>query len=361
MLIVEHLSKRYPGASQDALTDFSLAVAAGSIVCLSGESGSGKTTLLRLVAGFETPDHGRIVLAGRQVADARRQLPPERRGLGMVFQDPALFPHLDVAANIGFALRHADAATRAWRVAELLDLISLPGYERRFPHELSGGQAQRVALARALAPAPALLLLDEPFASLDLRLKREMIGELRPLLQHLHCTAVCVTHDRHDAFALADQLALMRDGRLLQTGSPRELYEAPANPYVAHFFGPCNIVPAQRRDGELHCALGRLPIPANAPEQDECSILVRPDALTVVPPGLGACGKVVGLHYLGDCQDLTVELNAAPGRPLRVYAPNHLRLALHDCIHLTPQPHRCHVLPGVTTATAEMPATVLQP
>ena len=215
----------------------SLKLEPGEIGCLLGPSGCGKTTVLRCIAGFEHVSDGEIFLAGRLIGSARTHVPAEQRRIGMVFQDYALFPHLSVADNIGFGLRDASADMRRARVAELLATVGLAGQDRKYPHELSGGQQQRVALARALAPRPRLLLLDEPFSNLDVDLRERLAIEVRDILKAEGTTAILVTHDQHEAFALADQIGVMHEGRIQQWDAPYELYHRPVNRFVADFIG----------------------------------------------------------------------------------------------------------------------------
>ena len=215
----------------------SLQLEKGRIGCLLGPSGCGKTTVLRCIAGFERLAGGEIRLDGEVVSTPRHMLPPERRRIGMVFQDYALFPHLSVADNIGFGLRRDSAAVRAARVDELLALVGLAGQGHKYPHEMSGGQQQRVALARALAPKPSLLLLDEPFSNLDVELRERLSYEVREIIKATDTTAILVTHDQHEAFAVADEIGIMHEGRIQQWDTPYNLYHRPANRFVADFIG----------------------------------------------------------------------------------------------------------------------------
>ena len=230
---------------RSVVQDFSLTLPRGTVGCLLGPSGCGKTTVLRAIAGFEPLAAGEIRLDGTLVASRQQQLPPEQRRIGMVFQDHALFPHLTVGDNVGFGLHGQPDA--AQRVAQMLDTVGLGGSAARYPHELSGGQQQRVALARALAPSPRLLLLDEPFSNLDIELRERLGGELRALLKAAGTTALLVTHDQHEAFAIADEIGIMCDGHIQQWASAYTLYHQPANRFVADFVGqghscraPCN-------------------------------------------------------------------------------------------------------------------------
>lgn len=224
-----------PQGRQAVVEDFSLSLEKGHIGCLLGASGCGKTTVLRAIAGFEPLRSGRIILDGKVLSSAGFQLEPEHRGVGMMFQDYALFPHLTVEKNIGFGLRRLDSAERTRRVAELLHLVGLEGTERRYPHELSGGQQQRVALARALAPEPDLLLLDEPFSNLDIDTRERLAFEVRDILKSTGHTALLVTHNQAEAFAIADRIGVMQEGVIVQWDTPYGLHHAPANDFVADF------------------------------------------------------------------------------------------------------------------------------
>src|SRR5262245_55059515 len=226
----------------------------GAIGCLLGPSGCGKTTVLRAIAGFEPVAAGTVQLDGQVLSRHDRHLPPEQRRVGMVFQDQALFPHLTVTDNVGFGLRNSD--TRA-RVAQMLDTVGLAHVAKRYPHELSGGQQQRVALARALAPAPRLLLLDEPFSNLDIELREHLGAEVRALLKAGGITALLVTHDQHEAFAIADEIGVMRDGRIQQWDNAYNLYHQPANRFVADFVGQGVFLPGTVVDGSHVRKIGR--------------------------------------------------------------------------------------------------------
>jgi iron(III) transport system ATP-binding protein len=231
------IASRYVGGPQRVVEALSLRLETGEIGCLLGASGCGKTTVLRAIAGFEPLRAGRIVLQGREIATANSGLPPEKRQIGMMFQDYALFPHLDAAANIAFGLRTLAKSARDARVAEMLALVGLSAHAHAFPHELSGGQQQRIALARALAPAPTLLLLDEPFSNLDVDTRVRLIDETRALLKAAGATALMVTHDQSEAFAIADRIGVMAEGRILQWDAPEALYTRPADSRVAGFIG----------------------------------------------------------------------------------------------------------------------------
>jgi iron(III) transport system ATP-binding protein len=257
----------------------SIALEEGEIGCLLGPSGCGKTTLLRAIAGFESPTTGRVRIAGREVANAARSIPPEMRRVGMVFQDFALFPHLTVGDNVAFGLRRLGSAARRQRVSELLAVVGLEANLASYPHELSGGQQQRVALARAMAPRPEILLLDEPFSSLDVELREQLAREVRELLNHDQITAIVVTHDQIEAFAIADRIGVMSDGRLHQWASGYDLYHRPVDRFVADFIGQGVMMPGRVRDGRILTELGlvRGDLQEGFGEGDEVEVLLRPD------------------------------------------------------------------------------------
>ncbi|GHD63608.1 ABC transporter ATP-binding protein [Jeongeupia chitinilytica] len=279
MLEVNAVSVRYPDRA--VIESLSFSLASGQIGCLLGHSGCGKTTMLRAIAGFETPAAGEIRIDGEVVASASTMLPPEARRIGMVFQDYALFPHLNVTDNIGFGLRALSAAERTARIGEMLALVGLEDECRRFPHELSGGQQQRVALARALATRPRLMLLDEPFSNLDAELRERLGLEVRDILKAAGTTAILVTHDQHEAFAVADVVGVMVDGQIRQWASPYSLYHQPVDRHVANFIGEGVLLPGVvNASAQIEFELGRFdgPTPAHC-GVDGCrvDVLVRPD------------------------------------------------------------------------------------
>ncbi len=278
---VSSVSKRF--GSVLALDRASLSVAPGELVTVLGPSGCGKTTLLRLIAGFDAPDSGSIRIRGALVAGEGAWVAPERRRVGMVFQDYALFPHLTVAENVGFGLPRRQ---RRSRVAELLALVGLEDLGRRYPHQLSGGEQQRVALARALAPEPDLILLDEPWSNVDPHLRSTLRGDVVALLKELGLTAILVTHDREEALSLAERVALMRDGTFVQVGSPEEVYFVPACRWAAEFVGPANVLPGTVKRGLVYTPLGRLPA-AGAEDGEQVEVLVRPEQIELEADPLG--------------------------------------------------------------------------
>ncbi len=286
-LQVSQLGVRYAGRPRPAVDGVSLNLQAGDIGVLIGPSGCGKTTLLRAVAGLEPVSEGTIALEGRVVSSSTVALPPEQRRIGMVFQDYALFPHLSVGRNVAFGIHDLPKTEQERRVTEVLELVGLTGSAARFPHELSGGQQQRVALARALAPRPQLLLLDEPFSNLDVDLRERLAHEVRGILKEAKATALFVTHDQLEAFAIGDKIGVIHDGHLHQWDSAYRLYHRPATRFVADFIGHGVFLPAELRPhGDhgvvLHTALGDLvdggecPLPSAYPG-GQCDVLLRAD------------------------------------------------------------------------------------
>jgi iron(III) transport system ATP-binding protein len=313
-LELKALHKNY-GAVR-ALDGVDLQVQPGSRTAIVGPSGSGKTSLLRIIAGFEVPDAGRVVLGGQLLADGPQAIPAHRRGIGYVPQDGALFPHLSVADNIGFGLARNDPQ-RAQRIDELMDMVSLDAAMlQRRPHELSGGQQQRVALARALALRPRLMLLDEPFSALDTGLRATTRKAVAQLLQSAGITTILVTHDQAEALSFADQVAVMRQGRLAQVGSPTDLYLRPVDAATADFLGEAVVLPATLTPGWADCALGRIAT-RDTHRQGPAQIMLRPEQLQLTPvpagagqaqPEQGGFGTVLEVDFCGPVSELTVRL-----------------------------------------------------
>lgn len=301
MLIARGLRKVFPPVGRDggptvAVDGADLAVPSGVIASVLGPSGSGKTTLVRCIAGFERPDAGVISLHGRELSSATVFVPAHERGIGIVPQEGALFPHLTVAQNVGFGLVGKLRSGRSERVRQLLELVGLSGLGERRPDQLSGGQQQRVALARALAPKPELVLLDEPFSALDAQLRVELREEVRELLLRIGTTAVLVTHDQSEAMSLADHLIVMREGRIVAAGEPRSVYDRPADVELGRFLGDAVVVPGEvaRADGiQVVCALGKLAVGHWHGAEGACLVLIRPEHITVRPAGDRENGRAV--------------------------------------------------------------------
>ncbi|MBK5534562.1 ABC transporter ATP-binding protein [Pseudomonas sp. TH08] len=305
------LSKSF--GAQKALDNICLTVPTGSRTVIVGPSGSGKTTLLRMIAGFEFPDAGSLTLNGQVLVDNSHAVPAYQRQIGYVPQDGALFPHMTVAANIGFGLALTGTA-RTERIAQLMDSVALDAnMASRWPHELSGGQQQRVALARALAQQPRLMLLDEPFSALDTGLRSAMRKMVARLLEGAGVTTILVTHDQGEALSFADQLAVMRAGRLVQSGHPMDLYRYPDDEQTAHFLGEAVVMPAHIESGVAHCDLGPVPVNSNGFIGD-AQIMLRPEQLQVSDAVIGTQGchaVVTERDFAGNTCTLTVELCSA--------------------------------------------------
>ncbi len=313
-LQVQGLSKAFPG--QPVLRGLDLELAGEGVWAILGPSGCGKTTLLRLIAGFERPDGGSILLDGRMVCGDGAYVPPERRRIGYVPQEGALFPHLTVAGNVGFGLDKA--GRRSGRVEEVLELVGLRHLAQRMPHELSGGQQQRVSLARALAPGPSLLLLDEPFSSLDSQLRVTVREEVQRVLEAARTTAIVVTHDQAEAFSMAGQVGVMRGGQLIQVAPPETIYWQPVDATVARAGGEAIFVPGSVRGGRSESVFGSLPLRGELPD-GPAMVMVRPEQLRTGPAGDGPRARVLAVRFLGAYSDVDLEfLEEAKADPNQV-------------------------------------------
>ncbi len=290
-----------------AVQEISFAAREGEILCLLGPSGCGKTTILRAIAGFEPVRSGQIFLSGQLVSSPDVMTPTENRRVGMVFQEYALFPHLRVQDNIAFGIRHLARKERAVRVQEMLRLTGLEGFDRRYPHELSGGQQQRVALARALVQNPVVLLLDEPFSNLDPDMAGRMRQELHDLLRRTKTTTVLVTHDHDEAFAMADRIAVLNQGRLEQFDTPEMMYHMPATPFVADFVGQADFIPGTVSQGRVHTELGEFPDTIECKDGTAVVVMIRPDDIHLVPTE-GARSRVLSRQFRGSENLYTVSL-----------------------------------------------------
>ncbi|MDE0169902.1 MAG: ABC transporter ATP-binding protein [bacterium] len=291
------ITKRFNGTT--ALAGVDLTVERGESLALLGPSGCGKTTLLRVLAGLEVPDQGSVIVSGSTLADSTTFVPPERRRIGMVFQDWALFPHLTVARNVAFGLDKAEIGRG--RISETLELVGLLHLADRYPDELSGGQAQRVALARALAPRPRVLLFDEPFSNLDTGLRTQVRADVAELMREVGMTSVFVTHDQEESFVVGDRVAVMHEGRIVQVGRPAEVYQYPVSPWVATFLGEANVLNGVANHRHVSTIVGHVPLAD--PVYGPCQVVIRPEHLTV---GLGDKAVVSSVEFYG--HDTSYEL-----------------------------------------------------
>ncbi len=314
VLEIDGLTRRYK--QECAVDKFSLSVGAGELVTLLGPSGCGKTTTLRMIAGLERPSEGSIRIGDSVVADDSTFVPSEDRDVGLVFQDFALFPHLTVEENVTFGIEHWSAKEKTERATELLELVGLVDHRDKQPEQLSGGQQQRVALARSLAPEPDVLLLDEPFSNLDVRLRIEMREEVRRILKEAGVTAISVTHDQEEALSISDRVAIMNDGKLEQVGKPEVVFENPESRFVASFLGRASFLPGRVIDDTVETELGHLQTaklngPVAAYDGAEIDVLVRPDDLEAVPSNQAtANGRIIHRQYNGPTFVYRVELNS---------------------------------------------------
>jgi iron(III) transport system ATP-binding protein len=320
-----------------------LAIAVGETVCLVGPSGCGKSTLLRIAAGLERLQDGEVRINGVLVAGDGLDTPPERRGIGLVFQDFALFPHLSVLDNVRFGLSRQDGARDPEWARTLIGQLGLAAFAEAYPHMLSGGQQQRVALARALAPRPSILLLDEPFSSLDYLLRDQVRDDTLEVLRASHVATLIVTHDPEEALYLADRIALMNEGRIVQRGTPSDLYFRPASAFAARFFGDVNRLGGRVEGGRVETVFGPLPA-SGLPETAEVEVLIRPEALRILPPGAGIgpapLAEVEATRMLG--HSALVRLGIADGRgerrALRARVPAREQPAEHSTVAVALDP-----------------------
>jgi len=330
LLEVERLRKTFAHAEGAAVERVSLGVGEGELLALLGPSGCGKTTTLRMIGGFEHPDEGRVLFEGQDIT----HLTPEARGIGFVFQDYALFPHLSVLDNVKFGLRKLPKAEAKARADEMLKLVGLAELGKRRPHQLSGGQQHRVALARALAVAPKLILLDEPFSNLDAKMRVETRQEVRKLLQATGSAAILVTHDQEEALALADRIAVMDNGRVVQVGTPDEIYSNPVSEFVANFIGRSNILTGTADGMYVQTAFGNLPLTRAA--NGAVTLSVRPEQI-MLEKDANSSATVVGREFRGHDQiywvqdgDKSMIVISGPGAQHPI--GSHVRLRICDCV-----------------------------
>jgi len=333
-LAIEAVSRRYD--STLAVNSVSLTAAAGQIMCLLGQSGCGKTTLLRLIAGIEPPDSGAIRFGDRIVSDSSSFVPPEKRAVGMVFQDYALFPHLTIRDNVMFGLSGQPSAQRRERAVAMLEQVQLAHLSDSYPHMLSGGEQQRAALARAMAPAPQLMLMDEPFSNLDRRLRDSVRDQTIALLRRTGVTAVIVTHDPEEALRIADRIVLMRKGSVMQAGTPEELYRKPASLFAARFFCDLNMLAGRAADGVVTTKLGRFNAPGLA-DASAAMVAIRPHDLVVSADGVGVPARVMARHFLGDIAELLLTIDGLD-TPLKARIPAHISARESETLWLSLAP-----------------------
>ncbi len=352
ILRIENITKHFAHSAAAAVQDLSLSLQNGEILALLGPSGCGKTTLLRLIAGFEVPESGQIFLAEQPIATADVCLPPERRDVGMVFQDYALFPHLTVRQNVAFGLkrRHGEFQSKVQRASqaltsEAIERVGLTGLENRFPHQLSGGQQQRVALARALAPCPTLVLLDEPLSNLDIQVRLRLRQEIRDILKQAELSAIFVTHDQEEALGIADQVAVMQQGKIEQIGTPESIYATPATRFVAEFVTQANFLPAQFESGVWSTELGSFQVPHNpqssvwlsgenaslarSPHSDSRVLMIRQEHLQLRPDPQSRV-VVSDRQFLG--RDYRYRLRLPSGQTLYALSPTHVTIPVGTCV-----------------------------
>ena len=318
-----------------------VAVPPGQMVCLLGPSGCGKTTTLRIAAGLERSSRGRVTLNCQLVSGDGVHLPPEARNVGFLFQDYALFPHLNVAANVAFGLDRLGRGERSRRVDEMLRQVGMDSYADSWPHQLSGGQQQRVALARALAPKPRLMLLDEPFSGLDKRLRDQVRDQTLHVLKSSGVSTLMVTHDPEEAMFMADAIALMKDGRIVQFGSPEELYLRPATPFVASFFGEVNLIPVQVGGGMVQTPFGPLAAPGLEDGQ-AAELLIRPEGLALRPDPQGTA-EVLAARMLGRVSLIHLRVG---GLHLHARVPGHFMPAEGTRLAAELDASQAHVYPA---------------
>ena len=338
---LKDVTKTYIGTKEPAVKDLNLYVEKGSIVTLLGPSGCGKSTTLRLIAGFEQPEEGSIALAGKKVCNHSTHIPPEKRGVGMVFQDYALFPHLNVFKNIGFGYKGKDYNSR---VSEVIKSVGLTGYENRYPNELSGGQQQRVALARALVRKPVVILLDEPFSNLDADMRVQMRLEVKRIIKEAGATAIFVSHDQKDALAISDKIAVINEGVIQQYSTPKKIYQYPENKFVANFVGQSNILEGKMNKDERSVITNIGVIPCNHTHGfksgEEVYISIRPDSLEMDEKG-NITGCIKETIFTGESIDAVVEvkLNDGSKQELLTHIHPEEEVKIGDTIKFTVLPH----------------------
>jgi iron(III) transport system ATP-binding protein len=314
------ITKKFPESQLPAVNDFNLEVKKGEIVALLGESGCGKTTILRMIAGFEIPDKGQIKLNGDVVSGNGIFKEPQKRRVGIVFQDYALFPHKTVWENIIFGLFQLSKDVARKKAGDIIALSGLQGLEKRYPHQLSGGQKQRVALARALAPEPELILFDEPFSNIDSMRKHQMREDIQKIIKETNATAIFVTHDTRDVMTIADKVSVLKQGRLMQTDTPENIYNFPANAYVADFFGKTNYIKAKVSKDGYDTPMGIIKTKTPLPDTiDNVLLSIRPEEFTIKTEGHDCfCGSIVKEKFMGEYKELTCKVENPDGEDTEI-------------------------------------------
>ncbi|BBM83867.1 ABC transporter ATP-binding protein [Candidatus Uabimicrobium amorphum] len=323
-LHIENIYKKYQG--KPVVVDFSLQVAPGEVVALIGESGSGKSTILKMIAGFEKPSAGQIHLYGKTVYSNEIFVEPEQRQVAMVFPYHALFPHLSAEKNIAFALQHHNRRQKRKIVEDMLNLVGLLEFRKHKPHQLSSGQLQRISLARSLAIKPKLLLLDEPLSKLDVMLKKYMREQIKRIIQQTQTTAILVTHDKEDAFVIADKVVVIKDGVTQQIDTPQKIYTTPHNEYVAHFFGEVNFVEGKKSCNGYNTPLGMI---ETLPTTENCTVLIRPENVEITTENSDTIPvTIVKTVFYGAQQELTLELEN--GKKITVFIPQQQKIEVGE-------------------------------
>ncbi|MBW4647364.1 MAG: ABC transporter ATP-binding protein [Kastovskya adunca ATA6-11-RM4] len=368
-LHLEGITKHFSQMASPAVADVTLTLNQGELLALLGPSGCGKTTLLRIVAGFERPESGTVKLGERIVASPDRWVAPEQRDTGMVFQDYALFPHLDVAENVAFGLKkrqsRENSASIKERTTEAIALVGLTGLEKRYPHELSGGQQQRVALARALAPQPSLILLDEPLSNLDVQVRLRLRQEVRSILKEIGTSAIFVTHDQEEALAISDKVGVMHKGYLEQLGTPEELYTEPASRFVAKFVTQANFLPARRQgrfwETEIGCfdaldswtAKNQI---ATAENAEKAELMLRAESISLYPDDTSQV-VIQDRQFLG--REYQYQLRTPSGRQLQARTTTETRLPIGARVQLSIANNALRVFPMDSSTLSDAQSSAL--
>ncbi len=337
-----------------ALKRVDLEIDPGEVVCLLGPSGCGKTTLLRIASGIEKPSRGRVLINDREVAGPNCFVPPEKRSVGLMFQDFALFPHLSILQNVAFGLKELPAETARREAMAVLSRVGLQSLANAYPHTLSGGQQQRVALARAIVPRPAVMLMDEPFSGLDVQLRDAMQEETLTLLRETRATSLIVTHHPEEAMRLGDRIAVMRNGEVVQFGRAEDLYDAPADLFVAQLFSEINEVIYPVSDGAIDTPAGRLPAPHGLKSGERAVLCVRERGVELREPGQGLAGRVLHVRFLGDIDLLEIGVQGFEA-PLRVRIPHYARYRKGDEVGVEIDADRVLIFPEGKSAFAGSP------